>query len=78
MVDFMKLAIADVLRHPTLGIISYQPAMDQPFADFISVRDSDFIFHHNILASECEWGTEEEAREYWREVNKIIEEVRKV
>ena len=73
MVDYLYLAIADVLKHPRLGLVSHQPDIHEQISNIISVRDMNFILHHGILASDCEDVTREEVDLYWSEVNKIIE-----
>jgi hypothetical protein len=71
MVDTNKIAIADVLRHPTLGLVSHQPGFGEPISDRIHVRDLNWILHHT-LASECELPTGDEITDYWKKVNDII------
>jgi len=68
MIDYTELAIADCLTHPKYGIISHQPYMYEEIKDEIHVRD----IHGNpftVFASECEWATADETREYWKTVN---------
>jgi len=73
MVDYLHLAIADCLRHPKLGIVSHQPGFGEPISNEISVRDSNFVLYHGVLASDCEDVSAEERDEYWRKVNEIID-----
>ena len=68
MVDYKQLAIADVLKHPKLGLVSHQPTFTDEIRDEIRVRDIDREVH-TTLASECEFPTEEEYELYWKEFN---------
>ena len=68
MIDFNDLAIADVLIHPEHGLISHQPGIWEDLQDKITVRDiSGKLF--TVLASECEWASEDETKKYWKEIN---------
>jgi len=65
--DYNKIAIADVLKHPKLGIISHQPDTDSPLTDKIRVRglEDEVLF---VLASECEPASFEEGENYWKNI----------
>ena len=76
MVDFNNIAIADVLKHPKLGLVSHQPAWNEPISNLITVRDLNFVLHQNIQASECELPTGDEIADYWKKVNIIIEKIK--
>ena len=69
MVDYTGLAIADCLKHPRLGIISFQGDIFEKIEDLIIVRDSEFRLTQT-LASECELASEKERRLYWKKINK--------
>ena len=63
--DKNLLAIADVLRHKTLGLVSHQPDFKNELSgDKIRVRDINWIIHI-ISATDCEWATREERENYW-------------
>jgi len=68
MVDFTELAIADCLTHPKYGIISHQPDIHEDIKDEIHVRDIHGKLF-TVLASECEWASADEVRNYWKEIN---------
>ena len=60
-----EIAIADVLKHPVHGIISHQPDIKKEITEEIRVRGlEDEPFRVN--ASDCEWASAEEARDYWK------------
>lgn len=62
--DFRKLAIADVIRHPEWGVVSYQP--EKVLSDMIRVMDSAGNFHH-VFANDCSDDiTEAEMLTYWQ------------
>jgi len=65
--DYNKIAIADVLKHPELGIISHQPDIHSPLTDKIRVRglEDKVLF---VLASECEPASSEESEDYWKNI----------
>ncbi len=65
MVDTTKIAIADVLKHPDHGLISFQPAITDLVEDKIFVRDINGSLFQ-VLASECEETTCEETRKFWK------------
>ena len=65
MVDTNKIAIADVLKHPKLGLVSHQPDIHEPISDTIRVRDFSGGLH-SVLASECEWPSEQDG-DYWKD-----------
>ena len=73
MVDIDRIAIADLLKHPKLGIVSHQPILKGEYktSDDITVRDVNFK-QYTVLASECEWPTEddEEANNYWKNITR--------
>ena len=69
MVDFTELAILDCLTHPKYGIISHQPDVHEDIKDEIYICD----IHRKlftVLASECEWASADETRQYWKELNR--------
>jgi len=66
MVDFRRVAIADVLKHPKAGLVSNQSGFGDPVQDEIIVRDKDWKLMR-VLASECVRPTEEERSLYWRQ-----------
>ena len=68
MVDYTELAIADCLTHPKYGIISHQPDAHKDVTNKIHVRDIHGKLF-TVLASECEWASADEVRNYWKEVN---------
>jgi len=67
MVDPRKVAIADVLRHPVLGIVSHQPILSER-ADNPRLRVMDSIgCITRVNAEECTADvTLEEKMTYWR------------
>ena len=65
MVDTLKIAIADLLKHPELGIVSYQPDLTEPISDRLRVRDRQGYIHY-VLASECDYPGDGETEGYWR------------
>jgi len=67
MVDFNELAIADCLKHPEFGIVSHQPSIEDPIDDRIMIRDASFKLWE-VLASDCEWASEEESKDYWHQI----------
>lgn len=69
MVDYNKIAIADVLKHPRLGIISHQPDFNDKIQDRIRVRDIQGKLNY-VLASDCEFPTQEEYDLYWKSFSK--------
>lgn len=67
--DFNRLALADILNHPRLGVVSFQGDVGDIMGDRIYVRDDNFILHE-ALASECDLPSDEEHSAYWKRVNK--------
>lgn len=66
------IAIADILKHKTLGIVSHQPG--KIGADFypkgknnIYVRDINFVLH-SVSADDCKSTTIKESKEYWKKI----------
>lgn len=64
MIDYMKLAIADLIKHPVLGTVSHQPDLREPESDRIRVRDRKGILHF-VNASECDRASEKDREGYW-------------
>ena len=71
MVNSARIAIADTLKHPKLGIISHQPDLKKKIEDKIRVKDRNCKIHY-VLASECEWASEEERNEYWSDFHEKL------
>lgn len=68
MIKPSELAIADVLKHPKRGLVSFQPSADDR-SDVILVYVRDVQFDRWLISlDECEWPTEEEYNKYWKEV----------
>ena len=68
MTDYREIAIADVLKHPRLGLVSHQPILRDIMEDSIRVKDLRGNIQY-VLASECDWPLMSEIKAYWREVN---------
>ncbi len=64
MIDYMELAICDLIKHPTMGTVSYQPDVIEPKSDRIPVRDRNGILFF-VNASECDEVSEEDCEGYW-------------
>jgi len=63
-VDYKKIAIADVIRHCRLGLVSHQPD-DSPISSRLRVSDVQGKLHY-VEASECTLSKIFETEEYWR------------
>lgn len=74
MVDTYKLAIADVLKHPKLGLISFQPNLREPVSDTIRVRTPDRVVHY-VSAAECDPPSETDISDYWKRFDENETEV---
>jgi len=64
--DYKKLAIADVLEHPEIGAVSFQPNGTDAISNEIKVlncKGAAFI----VLASECSRAKKKEVYRYWKE-----------
>ena len=73
MVVYTELAILDCLTHPKYGIISHQPDIHEDIKDEICIRDIHGKLF-TVLASECEWASVDETRQYWKTTNgKLIQ-----
>lgn len=72
MIDLDKLAIADVIRHKKLGLISFQPGIHDKLEDMeekICVRDIYGAFHY-VKPKECFEANCKQIDYYWRITNK--------
>jgi len=63
--DKNMLALADVVKHKTLGTVSYQGIDKTLKDDEIFVRDIMWILHI-VYASDCDTASIEDADKYWR------------
>ena len=71
MIERNEIAIADLLRHKTLGIVSPQPQGDEK-SDEIWVRNENWSLYHVYLA-DCEWPAEddEKANNFWKRLKEL-------
>jgi len=71
MIERNEIAIADLLRHKTLGIVSHQPQEDEK-SDEIWVRNENWSLYHVYLA-DCEWPAEddEKANNFWKRLKEL-------
>ena len=67
MIKPSELAIADVMRHSSLGLISFQPcASDRGNVTVVRVRNiRGKLFQANL--DKCNWPTTDEYESYWRD-----------
>jgi len=68
MVDYRKIVIGDILKHPFFGWVVCCPITTVPVEDKIRVMDENGDLFY-VLASKCEPLTEEEKKvcwEYWK------------
>ena len=67
MIKPTELAIADVMKHSSLGLISFQPTLtDMAVATRVHVRDvKGKLFQVDL--DECNWPNKSEYDRYWRE-----------
>ena len=66
-----ELAIADLLRHRTLGIVSHQPQVEERPGE-IWVRNKNWSLY-NVYLADCEWPAEddEEADNFWKRLKEL-------
>ena len=70
MIQPTELAIADVIRHPMRGLVSFQPACDDR-SDAIDVPVRDVKGHlFQVSLNECSWSSKGERDNYWRDFPK--------
>ena len=68
--ELKALAIADLIKHKSLGVVSFQPELGEFFEDSkIPVRDLNFKKHYVDL-DDCCWPQGDEGENYWSTVNK--------
>jgi len=61
-----ELAIADVMKHPSLGLISFQPTLTDMADTMVRVRDvKGRLFQVDL--DECNCPNKSECDRYWRE-----------
>lgn len=71
MIKLDELAIADVLRHKILGLVSFQPDIHMEYKekDPIPIRDINGMLGF-VLLQDCIETTVEEREKYWKIRNK--------
>ena len=73
MINTYDLAIADVIRHDKLGLVSHQPNLKEHISDTVRVRDI-YGWYSLVHVSNCDWPTDTEILWFWKEVQRIREE----
>ena len=75
MIKPTELAICDVMKHSSLGLISFQPVITDKFnSTSVRVRNvKGRLFQVDL--SDCNWPKDDEYNQYWREFPKEAPEV---
>lgn len=65
LVNSEKVAIADVLKHKILGLVSHQPDLNEEITRSLRVMDSSGKIYY-VHDYDCDFATREEMNEYWQ------------